>query len=66
MHNISNKLEAIDHINALHDALRDAQDQARGLYGPVMEAHERKINSCRNQLKLAIFCHRENIFEGVY
>lgn len=66
MHNISNRLEAIDHINALRDAYKDAQAACAGLFGPVLEAHKRKVERCRKQLQLAIFCHRENEYEGVY
>lgn len=66
MHNVTDKTDAISHIQLLVLAYRNAQDMARGCYGPVLDAHKRKIANARNQLRTAIFCHRENIFEGVY
>lgn len=66
MYNIDNQDDAMAHIRNLIYAYRDAQMQARGTWGAIWQAHAKRVARCREQLRMAIFCHRENVFEGLY
>lgn len=66
MHNLDNRADALSYLADLIAAYRDFQAQARGCYGPVLEAWEAKVNFARRAVLSCIFLIRENDYEGAW